>query len=357
VTRLTIGPEVNGVRWLVTGDAAGTVRVWNLAAEDPATGSVLLAAPTLKPLISQQISSDNTWMVTVQRDGIGYLWDLRSALAARGQQEAAIAPKLQGMTSGTTITADSRWLVVENRGPGVRLTDLRSARLTTITFPKIKITTKTSPDGRWLVTGGVFHPAWGRFPSFLLSLEGKVRQNDALDLAGDEGSNDIWAFSNDSQWLINGNVNGTCRLWHLNQDFKRVEFFQLKGPEMDVAAATFLPDGRQVAIGSADGSVRLWKLPGPHGSDADPVTLGTVGAPMATLDATPDGRWLLATRGASLYLWALRVEDLLPIALQTVGRNLYPEEWERYFGGDDYVPTFPALPTPSATPPQPTHLR
>jgi WD40 repeat protein len=352
VTHLAVGSEVAGSRWLVANDGNELVRVWDLAVKTPPAGKITLSAPTSKSSwVSFQITSDNKWMVAVQKDGQSYLWNLSGS--ARSQADAAIAPRLKDIHEAI-VTADARWLVSVDPAAGVRLVDLQSATLETIVFPKLSITASTSPDSRWLATGGFIHPAFGRIPSFLLSLSGRVQHNDALQLNGNEGNSVIWAFSQNGQWLLNGSADGTCRVWRLNEDLKQVEFYQLKGPEMDIAAAVFVPGGRQVAVASRDGAVRLWELPMKQGSNTDPAVLGTLGAGLQTLNVGSNARWLMATRGSSLFFWALDVQDSLPMARRMVGRNLDPDEWGRYFGGAAYTSTFPDLPAPGGRVPQPT---
>jgi WD40 repeat protein len=173
-------------------------------------------------------------------------------------------------------------------------------------------------------------------------------------LKGDEGNNFIWTFSQDGQWLLHGSADGTSRLWRLNEDFKKVEAYSLKGPQMNIAAAVFLPGGRQVAVASADGSVRLWDLPSKQSWNNDPIVLGATGVGLQSLNVSSNGRWLVAAGDSFMYFWALDVKDLLPMARRAVGRNLYPDEWARYFGAAAYTPTFPDLPASPGAIPQPT---
>ena len=63
-------------RWLVTGSADKTARLWDLSAKDPAANPVILGGHE-KAVIAVAISPDNRWVVTGSWDNTARLWLLK----------------------------------------------------------------------------------------------------------------------------------------------------------------------------------------------------------------------------------------------------------------------------------------
>ena len=72
ITTVAISPDN---RWLVTGSADKTARLWDLSAKDPAANPVVLRGHE-GPVSAVAISPDNRWLVTGSADKTARLWDL-----------------------------------------------------------------------------------------------------------------------------------------------------------------------------------------------------------------------------------------------------------------------------------------
>jgi WD40 repeat protein len=74
-------------------------------------------------------------------------------------------------------------------------------------------------------------------------------------------ANDVlsMAFSQDKNWLVSGDADGTCKLWNAVQG---TEVVTLRGHVEAVTSIALSSDAQQVAAGSDDGTLRIWDVSG-----------------------------------------------------------------------------------------------
>lgn len=273
-------------RFLASGSSDNTVRIWNLA-----TGKQqhLLQGHT-GPIGSVVFAPSSQVLASGSLDGTIILWDSNSGARicsidnhCREPSQVAFSPDGQLVAAGTREGGVCFWLArtgEESR----KLSGMHEGLVRCVKF---------SPDGRWLASGG----ADGKVVISELST-GKELHSFAhtAPVAALEFGPD--------QKIVVASYDGpesTVRLWNLaNQE--KVSFV---GHADGVPGLAVRPDGKLLATGSLDGSVRLWELEGDHPRK---LVLGSncFGKKVGQVAFSGDGRYLATGNGNGLiYLFRL----------------------------------------------------
>ncbi|MGH8934555.1 MAG: WD40 repeat domain-containing protein [Egibacteraceae bacterium] len=136
------------------------------------------------------------------------------------------------------------------------------------------------------------------------------------------------AFSGDGRRVASGGGDGTVRVWDAGGVGDPVV---LSGHEGFVGGVAFSGDGARVASGGADGTVRVWDAGGP----GDPVVLSGHEGAILGVAFSGDGR-RVASGGAdgTVRIWHCEVcgsiEEVLELAEQRSTRPLTCQEREIY---------------------------
>lgn len=319
----------------VSGSVDGTLQIWEISSE-PELRDVLQAQ--LGQIYCVAISPDDRILAAGGQEGLR-LWDLRKAeslgTALTEHEEPVIS--LDFNPDGTMLASggmDSRvmiWDVESRKRMGKPLTDTHSI------VPDLAF----SPDGSTLAAVGC------RKSNYEYCEQGEIHFWDMASGDRDHRSipahaHNIWtaAFSPDGKELATGSVDKTVRFWDVETGQQIGE--GLGGFKSMILSLGYSPDGSILASGDHQGNIVLWDL---DKQQTFGPALTSHTADVNTLVFSEDGHQLVsASHDGRVLVWNLSLERWKQLACQRAGRNLTEQEWASYFPGEEYQTTCPAYP-------------
>jgi WD40 repeat protein len=286
---------------IVTGDRAGTARIW-----EAATGK-LIGWPLVHPggILTVAFSPDGKTIATAggsEARGEARLWEV-----ATGKPIGAPLAHL-GPVRAVAFSPDSKTILTGSDDRTARLWDTTTG-LPRVSEPLVQggavRAVAFSPDGKTVLTGGYNHVA---------KLWNAATGRPLVELRWHQSAVNAVAFSPDGTVILTASDDGTARLWEAATGAPRHDPLVHQGK---IRRGVFSPDGKFVLTGSDDRTARLW----------DTATGQQLGSPLEhqslVLDVAfgPDGKTVLtASRDHKTHLW--EVPSTRPEEFTATGRPL-----------------------------------
>jgi WD40 repeat protein len=279
---------------LVSGDSQGTLCVW-----DVVTGKNQAKLRHSGLVIGAVFTPDGKSLISSDWSGNVNLWDvanwkprttLRKETADDDCHCFAIA------TDGKTLFFGTSG---EKKGHRVQIWDLATGRETSALkgFRGGVGALLCSPDGAILATGSIVAGNDGNAVGGEVNLWKAVTHEHLTTLKGHTKGVDSLAFTADGKTLASGSSDKTVKLWDVATG---KELKTLAGHTEFARSVTFAPDGKILVSADWDG-IRLWDV----STGQQRLAFGAHGDPVGQVAFSPDGR-ILVTAGAydaTVKLW------------------------------------------------------
>ena len=276
---------------------------------DAGDGRLLVpAAGHAAPVSGLAFGAGGDWLASGGYDGKINLWDMETLEVTRTFVVPHDDQRLFDNTiMGVAASPDGQWLAGSVGGDKeVRLWDVATPG-EPLLLPGACFSHGSmafSPDSRLLAVGGRDH---------LLRVWDVASGKERWKLTGRADETRVVAFSPDGRLLASGGKgSGVVNLWDPES---RGESGTFAGPGGDVVALDFVDDAT-LAVGSADGSVRLRAVP--SGESLAALRVEEAAGELTALAVPPGGEWLATAHADStIRVWDIerrKVERSFPLA-------------------------------------------
>ncbi|NWF70389.1 MAG: protein kinase [Chloroflexi bacterium] len=361
---------VPGAVTLAIGDANGNIFLWNYALGQQVGRLTNVAS---RPIRGLAFAPDGYTLASGGTDTTVLLWDIRSSQALAAALPAQTQPilRLAANPADSAMFAVTSGDVSSSSGGALALWDGSAFVPLLSDYDSLVLDAVFSPDGSQLVAGTldqqilVYNVAT-RTEQFTFDSNHQVfalayhPQRPLLAAGAATGGIFLWnitqdtltaagqlrghgtdrisglAFSPDGRILASGSFDRTIRLW--NSDTMQPIGQPLSGHTDNITSIAFSPDGTLLASGCRDGTVRLWDV-------ATGTQIGEALRPQSdwvlSVAFSPDGRLLATgTRARTVILWDVAARRMMGTPLvahrgQVNALAFSADSAALFSGGDD----------------------
>ena len=293
-------------------------RVW-----DAASGQLLLGLLGHSSNTNSIIfSPDGTRLLTTSDDQTAKVWD-----AATGGELLTLIGHTARIVSAA-FSPDGKRLATASADSTARIWDASTGRemLSVSWFNQNRVTDIAfSPNGKYIVTTGIpnsgdislrtiiWDPATGQ-QLLALSSPGKVAS--------------AIAFSPDGKQLALGYVNGSMKVYNISADgLHAIELYTPRGHSGWIEDITYSLDGKRFTTASDDGTTKIWDA----ATGQELLVLSGHDGEVHAVAFSPDGT-RLTTGGVdgTVRIYLLKVEDLVALAHSRLTRTWTTDECQQY---------------------------
>jgi RNA polymerase sigma factor (sigma-70 family) len=289
---------------LASGEYGGAIKL-----RDPASGKELASLKGHAVGVNGlAFAPDGKFLASAGLDRVVKLWDVA------GRQEAKTFYGHTDMVTGVAYFRNGRFIVSAGRDKTAKIWDVKTGkeRHTLRGHEQFVEAVAVSPDDKLVVTSSGDNTVrfWNaetaaEIATLTLEATGQVP-------AGYTAGVYSLAFSPDGKFLAGGHADGTIRLWEVRTRTPVATLEKHAGPAWGLA---FARDGTLLASGSIDKTVKLWSVPTFQEVSTLPATAPSQELkPVLAVAYAPDGKLLaLATEDKTVELRNARTGDLVRV--------------------------------------------
>ena len=320
-------------KYLATASADGSAKLWDLAS----MREILAITEHGSPLYSVAISPDGTLLATAGYDNIAKLWKLELSprvvtakllhtLSGHGDGRSIGDEAFPGLTS-VEFSPDSTKLATGGVGGLAKIWDVSTGQelLSIQIHPdRFGITSLAfSPDGRYLATAS--DNTGLKFQDIFANIWDATSGKELSAISDQRSLDYVWdlTFSPDGRRVATGSRNGSLRIWNAKTG---EELLNLPGHGEKIFGVNFSRDGKYLVTASTDGTVKVWDA---HSGKGLRV-YSSQNSQFFDATFTPDGKYVIASSDGIVYGFVFDTQELIRLAESRLTRWFYLDECRQY---------------------------